>query len=160
MAIDTGEIYSTLNDLIQTCKDGDEGFRQAADGVANSQLRSVFLEYAKQRTKFASELQMQVSHLGGTPEKSGSVGGALHRGWMNIKSAVSGKDEGAIVAEVERGEDAALDAYQKALEKDIPGDLRDVIESQYKQIQEAHNRIRSMELAMHGGRRYPENLPS
>ncbi len=158
MAVTTDEIYSTLNDLIQTCKDGEEGFRAAAEGVRNSQLRTIFMEYAQQRTQFTGELQTLVSKLGGNPEKRGSLSGALHRGWMNIKSAVTGNDEGAIIAEAEQGEDAAVEAYRKALEKDLPGDLRDVIEGQSRQILEAHNRIRNMELTMKSGSAYPENL--
>jgi uncharacterized protein (TIGR02284 family) len=139
------------------CKDGEEGFRAAAEGVQKPELRTLFQEYAQQRAKFASELQSLVSRLGGRAEDSGSVGGALHRGWMNIKSAVTGKDEGAIIAEAERGEDVAVETYRKALEKDLPGDIRDVIERQYKQILEAHNRIRSLELTMKSGTSYPQN---
>ena len=157
MAITTNEIYSTLNDLIQTCKDGEEGFRAAAEGVQNSTLRTLFQEYAQQRAKFSSELQSKVSRLGGRAEDSGSVGGALHRGWMNIKSAVTGKDEGAIIAEAERGEDVAVDTYRKAMAKDLPGDIRDIVDRQYKQILEAHNRIRSLELKMKSGTSYPQN---
>ena len=157
MAITTNEIYSTLNDLIQTCKDGEEGFRAAAKGVQNSELRTLFQEHAQQRAKFSSELQPIVSRLGGRAEDSGSVGGALHRGWMNIKSAVTGKDEGAIIAEAERGEDVAVDTYRKAMAKDLPGDIRDIVERQYKQILEAHNRIRSLELTMKSGTSYPQN---
>lgn len=157
MAITTNEIYSTLNDLIQTSKDGEEGFRAGAEGVQNPQLRTLFQGYAQQRAKFSSELQSVVSRLGGRAQDSGSVGGTLHRGWMNIKSAVTGKDEGAIIAEAERGEDVAVDTYRKALEKDLPGDIRDIVERQYKQILEAHNRIRSLELKMKSGTSYPQN---
>jgi uncharacterized protein (TIGR02284 family) len=157
MAISTDEIYSTLNDLIQTSKDGEEGFRAAADAIKDPEIRNIFLEYARQRTAFAAELQAKVAQLGGKPEKSGSVSGALHRGWMGIKTAVSGKDEGAIIAEAERGEDAAVEAYRKALEKDLPRDIREIIEKQYQQILEAHNRIRSLELKMKSGTTHPQN---
>ena len=71
MAITTNEIYSTLNDLIQTCKDGEEGFRAAAQGVQNSEFRTLFQEYAQQRSKFSSELQSIVSRLGGRAEGFG-----------------------------------------------------------------------------------------
>jgi len=152
MAIDANEIYATLNDLVETCKDGEWGFHEAAEATRNSRLRAVFQDYVKQRTRFAAELQVLVSKLGGHPEESGSMGGALHRGWLNIKQAISGHDDGAIIAEAERGEDAAVDAYRKALEKDLPTGIRSTVERQYHEVLEAHNRVRSLELREHGGR--------
>src|SRR5262245_20504358 len=96
------DIISSLNDLIATCKDGQEGFKQAAEGVERSDLKSLFFEFSQQRAHFAGELQSIVQTLGGEPATSGSTSGALHRGWMNIKSAVTGKDEKAVLNECER----------------------------------------------------------
>jgi uncharacterized protein (TIGR02284 family) len=144
MADSTTDFISTLNDLIETCKDGEQGFRDAADGVTRSDLRSLFSEFARQRTQFANELQVQVSRLGGDPEKGGSVSGSLHRGWINLKSAITGKDDHAILAECERGEDAAVKSYQSALERDLPSDLRSIVERQYNDILDCHNRIKAM----------------
>ncbi len=115
---------SVLNDLIETCKDGQEGFKAASEGVKDSGLKTLFSGYSLQRGQFAGELQREVQRLGGSPEKSGSVSASLHRGWINIKSAVTGKDESAIVSECERGEDSARDAYQKALKEPLPTDVR------------------------------------
>src|SRR3982751_4841721 len=86
------DVISTLNGLIETCKDGQEGFAQAAEGVERSDLKSLFYEYSQQRSKFTGELQNLVQGLGGDPTNSGSVAGSLHRGWINIKAAVTGKD--------------------------------------------------------------------
>jgi uncharacterized protein (TIGR02284 family) len=144
MANSTKDFTSWLNDLIETCKDGENGFREAADGVQSTSLKTVFNEYARQRTQFASELQNHVQRLGGDAATSGSTSGALHRGWMNLKSAVAGKDDHAILEECERGEDAAVQAYQKGLAQDLPSDLRSVVEEQYRRILEAHKRIRSL----------------
>src|SRR5947209_11790361 len=107
MAESTKDFTSTLNNLIETCKDGEQGYRDSAEGVQRSDLRELFNEYARLRTQFASELQTQVSRLGGDPEKSGSVAGSMHRGWINLKAALTGKDDHAILAECERGEDSA-----------------------------------------------------
>jgi uncharacterized protein (TIGR02284 family) len=101
-SISNDDVISTLNGLIETCKDGQDGFKEAAEGVERSDLKSLFYEFSQQRAHFAGELQSLVQTLGGDPEKSGSVAGAIHRGWMNIKSAVTGKDEGAILNECER----------------------------------------------------------
>src|SRR5881409_1158135 len=84
------DVVSTLNGLIETCKDGQEGFKQAAEGVERSDLKSLFFEFSQQRAHFAGELQSLVQTLGEDPAKSGSFAGSLHRGWINIKSAVTG----------------------------------------------------------------------
>ena len=144
MAIDNDKIISTLNDLIETCKDGQEGFKQAAEGVKDSSIKNLFLQYSQQRAQFAGELQSEVNHLGGNPENSGSVAGALHRGWINIKSAVTGEDEHAILSEAERGEDTAVSSYRDALEKPLPANIADVVRRQYVAIQEAHNQVKSL----------------
>lgn len=144
VANSTKDFTSWLNDLIETCKDGERGFRDAADGVKSTSLKTIFNEYARQRTQFASELQNLVSRLGGDPQTSGSASAALHRGWMDLKSAITGKDDHAILAECERGEDAAVKNYQKVLAEDLPSDIRSIVESQYRQILEAHNRIRAL----------------
>lgn len=145
MASGTMKDYiSTLNGLIETCKDGEEGFRKSAEDVTRTDLKSLFNEYSRQRAQFASELQMEVSRIGGSPEQSGSVSGAVHRGWIDVKSAVSNRDDHAILEEAERGEDSAVKSYRDALGKDLPADLRASILKQSEQIQQAHDRVRSM----------------
>ena len=138
------EIISTLNGLIETCKDGQEGFKDAAEGVDRSDLKSLFFEFSQQRAHFAGELQSLVQTLGDDPETSGSFTGALHRGWINIKSAVTGKDEQAILNECERGEDAAKAAFKEALEEPLPTYISDVVKNQYDSILMAHDRIKAL----------------
>lgn len=140
----TKDYVSTLNDLIETCKDGEEGYKKAAEKVQRTDLKSVFQQLASQRAQFAGELQQEVTRIGGKAETSGTVGGALHRGWMDVKGSVTGKDDHNVLEDSERGEDAAVDAYQEALGKDLPSDIRSVVEREYQLIQRAHNQIRSM----------------
>lgn len=142
---DSGGEISTLNELIETARDGEEGFRSAADGVEDANLKRLFDSYSKQRGEFRAELQREVRRLGGDAERSGHVAGALHRGWINLKAALTGKDLGAVVSEAERGEDFAVKAYQKALEAGLPNDLRMIVERQYMQVREAHDHVRSLE---------------
>ena len=137
-------VISTLNGLIATCMDGQEGFKTAAEGVERSELKTLFYEFSQQRAEFAGVLQGLVRGLGGDPEESGSMSGALHRGWMDIKTAVTGNDEEAILNECERGEDAAKEAYVDALELALPADVADVIGQQSQAVLAAHNRIRSL----------------
>ena len=145
------EVISTLNGLIETCRDGQEGFRTAAEGVRSAELRELFHGYARQRAGFAGELQDEVRRLGGDPEDAGSVTASLHRGWMDIKSAVTGGDEASILAECERGEEVALSNYRAAFNVDTPASVRQIIERQFGEIKEAHNRIRNLERASGAG---------
>src|SRR5215216_6843247 len=93
------EVISTLNELIETCRDGQEGFRTAAEGVKSAELRELFRGYARQRANFVGALQDEVRHLGGEPEQTGSLVASLHRGWMGLRAALEGGDERAIAGE-------------------------------------------------------------
>ena len=144
MTIRNDDVISTLNNLIETCRDGQNGFQSAAEGVKDPALKSLFEQYGLQRAKFVGDLQNEVLRLGGDPENTGSVAAALHRGWINIKSAVTGKNEHSILEECERGEDSAIKNYQDALNQELPQNLAQIIERQYQMILEAHNRVRGL----------------
>jgi uncharacterized protein (TIGR02284 family) len=139
------EASSTLNQLIQTCKDGEKGFQTAAEAVSDPNLRHLFESYSQQRSEFAAELELEVRRMATEPAEKGHAAAALHRGWMNLKTAVTGREEGAIIAECERGEDLAVKAYQEALAASLPSHLRAIVERQYVKIQEAHDQVRSLE---------------
>ncbi|HTV01956.1 MAG TPA: PA2169 family four-helix-bundle protein [Luteitalea sp.] len=133
---------STLNNLIETCKDGENGFKTAAEGLTDPAYKAKFIEYAQQRATFARELQAQVRTLGGDPEKSGSVAASLHRGWIDIKSVVTGKSDHAILAEAERGEDVAKAAYEKAVKESLPADAAALVQRQASAVKQAHDHVR------------------
>ena len=141
---DTKDAISTLNSLAETCADGAEGFRQAADGLQSPKAKEIFRNYSQQRERFARELRSEVERLGGSPATGGSASGAAHRGWINIKSAVTGRSDDAIVAEAERGEDVAVEVYQKALRADVPPDVQSKIQQQYGEVKAAHDQVRDM----------------
>ena len=147
MATDSEKAISTLNDLIETCRDGEKGFRTAAENVKGAELKTLFSRFSQQRAQCAAELQNEVRRLGGDPEKSGSAVGAIHRGWMDIKSAVTGKADRAIITECERGEDSSVKNYEEALKKNLPADVYVLVNRQYNEIKQAHDRIRSLELS-------------
>ena len=135
---------SVLNNLIETCKDGELGFRTAAEGLKRADIKAKFLEYSRQRADMARELQSEVRRLGGDPEKSGSVSGSLHRGWLDIKSAITGKDDHAILAEAERGEDVAKSAYENALKETLPATAQAVVQQQAARVRQAHDDVRDL----------------
>ena len=139
--MDTNEIIATLNELIETSRDGEAGFRTCADGVKNAQLKQMFEQAADRCRHAVGELQAKVRSLGGDPERSGSISGALHRDWVDIKSTITGMDEAAVLAECERGEDVAKRTYEQALAKDLPVDIRSIVERQYQGVRQHHDRV-------------------
>jgi uncharacterized protein (TIGR02284 family) len=142
--MDSKDVISTLNDLIETSKDGENGFRTCADGVKDAKLKSLFEEAARLCARGAGELKTKVRELGGNPETRGSVSGSLHRGWVNIKSTITGMDDAAVLAECERGEDSAKKSYEAALKKDLPADVRAMVQRQYQGVKQNHDRVRDL----------------
>jgi uncharacterized protein (TIGR02284 family) len=132
---------STLNHLIETCLDGERGFRYAANHVRDPAVKALFLEIATQREQFADQLRPYAQRLGGADEADGSFAGALHRGWITIRDALGGHDDATIIREAERGERIALTAYEEALNGMLPPTARDVIERQCDAIRRSHERV-------------------
>lgn len=137
-------IVSILNDLVETSKDGAKGFTAAAEDTKTAELQTTFRRRAQDCATGATELQQLVTRLGGRPENRGSVSGAVHRGWVNLKAAVAGRDDLAILEECERGEDVAKAHYGKALETTLPDDIRQVVKRQYEGVVHNHDQIRDL----------------
>lgn len=134
----------TLNHLIETCRDGERGFRYAANHVKTADVKELFLEVAGQRERFADELIPYAQRLGGHEDGEGTFAASLHRSWMGIRDAIAGHDEKAIIREVERGESAALAAYQDAVNGMLPPNARDVIERQCEAVRRSHGRVHAL----------------
>ena len=137
-------IVKLLNDLIETSKNGEKGFLAAAEDTKNPELKSLFESRSRDCAAGAAELQALVTQLGGKPEDSGTVAGALHRGWVNLKSAVTGRSDTAILEECERGEDVAKKDYVDALQEALPEDIRAVVQRQYDGVLRNHDQIRDL----------------
>ncbi len=135
----------TLNDLTEVLKDGQHGFETAAKDVKAPELAQIFQGYARQRAEYAAKLQAHVATLGADVEKSGSSAGSMHRGWINIKSALSTNEPQSVLEEAERGEDAAVAAYRKALEqRELDSATRALISSQSTAVKAAHDHVRDL----------------
>ena len=146
MAEDTER--DVLNRLIQTCRDGERGFRYAANHVRSPEVKVLFLEIAGQRDEFAGEILPHAQRLGGAAAPDGSIAGALHRGWMTIKDAIGTHDDAVIIREAERGERIALAAYEDALDGVLHPTTRGVIERQCAHVRQSHNRVHALLLAV------------
>lgn len=142
----TAAAVKVLNDLTQTCKDGEKGFQSAAAAVKTPRLGALFGQYSRQRGLFARQLQAAVRRLEGEPRTNGSLNGSLHRAWINFKTLASGKDnDDALIAACDRGEEAARRAYEEALTADLPLDIRATVQAQYAEVQKVHEHIRALE---------------
>lgn len=141
------EAISVLNDLIETSKDGQEGFKSCAEDIKNAELKALFVKRSADCGTAAAELQTEVRKLGGDPETTTSVAGDLHRRWVDVKSIFTGKGEEAVLNEAERGEDHALKAYKEALEKinkhNLVG-IRDLVERQLQNVQRNHDQVKAL----------------
>lgn len=135
---------SILNELIQITKDSEEGFRTAAENVKDSSLKETFLEKAEGCNQIVLDLQEEVLEMDGDPENTGTLLGAMHRGWVNIKGTLTGKDDHSILEECERGEDVIKAAYSKALESDLPAHVRLLIAEKHQKVIKDHDLIRDL----------------
>ena len=138
------EVLETLNELIETSRNGQKGFDACAKHAKAPELKSVFTTRAGECERAAEELEAQVHACGGRPERGGTAAGALHRGWLAVRSSLTGFDDHAMLEECERGEDVALHHYRKALEKDLPPEVRSLIARQCEGVQRNHDQIRAL----------------
>ena len=139
------DTIKVLNNLIETSKDGEAGFRTCASDIKDPQLKTLFNNRSRECAAAAGELQGLVLELGGTPEDSTSFSGDMHRRWVDIKSAITGKSDEAILNECERGEDVAKKHYSEALEnQNLPMNVRDVIQRQYSGVLRNHDQIKAL----------------
>jgi uncharacterized protein (TIGR02284 family) len=142
--MDNDDFVSTLNDLIEISKDGEKGFLTCAEDIKDPHLKTLFSNRAQSCATAASELQQLVRTYGGDPEKSGGLGGALHRRWVDIKAAIAGRDDMGVLTECERGEDVAVRSYEAALQKGLPPEVRAVVEKQYQGVLKNHDMVKAL----------------
>jgi len=145
---ETDKTIQVLNGLVEVCRDGAQGYGEASKETQNTTFQSKFKNYSAERALLADELIKHVEELGGQAEKSGSVAGAVHREWIDIKGAITGKDDAAIINECERGEDSAKEAYEKALQETaLPMAVKSLIQKQYIVVKAAHDDMRNLKQA-------------
>jgi uncharacterized protein (TIGR02284 family) len=131
------DTISELNSLIETCRNGELGYAEAARRVEDTRLQTVLEGYSKERAGFVRTLQAEVKKLGGTPAESGTIGAALHRGWMELKSMATLGSGEAILSACETGEDSAWTHYKHVVDSDISGESRAIVDKQWGKVKEA-----------------------
>ena len=136
---------AVLNHLIETCKDAERGFRHVAGHATDPALKSLFLDIASQRARFAADLTPHAQRLGGANAHDGTTGGALHRTWIDLRSAISRGDPVAAIHEAERGEHFSRGVYQHALDGMLPPTARELVEAQYAELNRTADRLRGLE---------------
>jgi uncharacterized protein (TIGR02284 family) len=135
---------SVLEELIETNKDGQKGYQDAASHVKRTDLKTFFNEQSLERARFAGELQEERIRLGKSDKKdSGSVSGTLHRAWIDTKVSMGAGDT-AILESVEAGEDRAKEAYQKAATADLPENIAQIVRKQAASVQQAHDKVKRL----------------
>jgi uncharacterized protein (TIGR02284 family) len=134
-----------LHHLIEICKDGERGFRTASQQVEASVLKTLFADLAAQRRQFAEELEPHLHRLGGLADGGTNVA-AVHRGWMALRSLVPGDHDHSIVTEAQRGDRAALHAYDDALNSMLPPTVTDLVEEQRNAMLFAAARLRAVDM--------------
>ncbi len=146
MSQSLSDTISIVNKLIATCKDGQEGFRLAAEAISDDEdLKGLLFSCSLQRSKFAGDLQNELIALGEPgPEDSSTVAAALHRGWIGLKSVITKRDNHAILAECERGEDVAVADYRKAVNGVLSAPFHELVNTQFQEVLATHNTIRDI----------------
>ena len=142
--MENNEVIDTINTLIETSRDGDNGFTACAEDAKDASLRAYFTICATRCRESVNVLAELVKHHGGTPEASGSVLGSINRAWLNLRAAISSNSDLAVLEECERAEDLAMRTYRHALEQALPDDVRAVAQLQLNGVQENHDRVRTM----------------
>jgi uncharacterized protein (TIGR02284 family) len=142
--MDQNKAIDTLEHLIERCRDGHNGFREAAEKIKQQDLKTWFNEVSLERGRFAEELQNELVRLGKPDDRvKGTTGGAMHRAWLDTKAALGGGDR-MVLDWLEDGEDIAKDAYQKALTDDLPENIAIIVRRQAASVQQVHDRVKML----------------
>ena len=142
--MDRKDSVTVIEKLVEICKDGEKGYKDAAEHVKRSDLKSLFTTQAAERSRFARELQTVLMKLGKAEKKaSGTVAGALHRAWIDTKVGLGAGDK-SILESVEKGEDEARDAYREAIGSPLLPEAADVVSRQARSIQAAHDQVKAL----------------
>ncbi len=148
MAESSTEI-TALNTLTATLIDSVTGYRDAAEHVESTQFKDMFVKFADDRSRCVDSLSQQVSALGGTAEGDGSFMGKTHQRFMDLKAAITGRDDKAIINEIERGEDYLKEKFETVLkDAELSPASRNVVEQAFASVRQGHDRMSDLKHGM------------
>ena len=143
------ESITTLNTLIATTIDSVNGYEDSAQNIDNERFREIFRQRASERQEVVQKLREEVRRLGGNPEDDGSFMGKAHQRFEDLKAAITGRDEKAIINEVERGEDYLKEKWQAALQSgELKGESHDLVEQCYQSVKSGHDQMSQLKHGM------------
>ncbi len=146
---ETSHDIRTLNGLIATTIDSVDGYTAAADEAESGRYADLFRARAAERRAVSETLRAEVTRLGGAPEDDGTILAGAHRAFLNLKAAVTGRDDKAIVNEVERGEDHIKAKFESALaDTELSVPIRAAIQSAYRSVREGHDQMRDLKRSL------------
>lgn len=141
--MDHKDVIKHLNELIETSRDGENGFQQCSEKANDPKLKTFFGERATECRTGTAELSRLVTQYGGEPDQTGSVAAAAHRAWISVREGVTHSDA-SLLSECERGQDRAVAAWRKALEAPLPDDVRTVVQQQMQGVQRNHDQVKAL----------------
>ena len=138
-------VVDVVRELVNTNRDGEKGYQDAAEHAKGADLKSFFRKQATERAQFANQLETELTRLGEpAPKKeSGHVTATLHRGWIDVKQSLGGGDH-SLLESVEKGEDGAKESYQKALQTILPETVATIVNQQARAILAVHDRVKAL----------------
>lgn len=147
----TDHDISVINSLITTTIDSADGYERSAQDVDSDQLKQLFSTMGQERRQVVGQLQEHVRMHGGTPNDDGSLLAGAHRGFVDLKNALTGGSDKAVIDEVERGEDYIKDKYETALaDNDLSAECRQFVSQAYESVRRGHDRVRDLKHALEG----------
>ena len=147
----SGHDITVLNTLIATLLDSVEGYTKAAGDIENARLGTIFADRARERRDVAAQLQAVVTQLGGEAEDDTSTMGAIHRTFFDLKTAITGRDNEAIVNEVERGEDYLKAKFETAMKNaDLSPAARAAVDTAWTSVRAGHDQMSQLKHQMNG----------
>lgn len=137
MELPNNKVVSILEELMEECKDGEQGYKNAADDVADKDLAAILLSYSEQRGSFVNELRVLIQSIGGAIEFTGSIMGILQRRWLDVKFGAAGSNTESILNDCLACDEAAIKKYEIHLKQELPGNVMLILIRQHEAIKDA-----------------------
>lgn len=134
---------SAMQSVIDALIDSQEAFQQIGSELKDETLKRYFMAESLKRAEFRGEIE-SVLHREGVRDikEAGTTAGTVHRAWADLKSRLGGGDH-TLLATAEQGEDAARDAYDKAMDTYLPLPVRQLLTSQAAHVQSSHDFVKA-----------------